>query len=161
GAGAAGSPGQPGDRAGELVQLLGRSAIAGADPGAELRPGRNALFRALRNDVAGLAGDPAGERRLVSGGTCSHGGVMSTDPSLLAFLVAMFLGGFVSGISGFAFSAVAGAILLQVYSPSFAVPLMMACALVAQLYGLVSLRNSMEWRRALPLIVGGCAGIPL
>jgi uncharacterized membrane protein YfcA len=86
---------------------------------------------------------------------------MSLDGSLLALLVAMFLGGFVSGISGFAFSAVAGAILLQVYAPSFAVPLMMACALVAQLYGLFSLRDSMEWRRALPLIIGGCAGIPL
>jgi uncharacterized membrane protein YfcA len=86
---------------------------------------------------------------------------MSADASLFALLLAMFLGGFVSGISGFAFSAVAGAILLQVYPPTFAVPLMMACALVAQLQGLISLRKSMEWRRALPMIVGGCVGIPL
>ena len=83
---------------------------------------------------------------------------MSIDGSLVALLSAMFLGGFVSGISGFAFSAVAGAILLQVYPPAFAVPLMMACALVAQLYGLLSLRGSMKWREALPLIVGGAVG---
>src|SRR5215469_16610299 len=75
--------------------------------------------------------------------------------------VAMFLGGFVSGISGFAFSAVAGAILLQFYVPTFAVPLMAASALVAQLYGLINLRASMEWRKGLPLIVGGVFGIPL
>lgn len=86
---------------------------------------------------------------------------MSVDGSLPALLAAMFLGGFVSGISGFAFSAVAGAILLQVYAPAFAVPLMMACALVAQLYSLISLRNSMAWRKALPLIIGGVVGIPI
>ena len=86
---------------------------------------------------------------------------MSLDTSLLALLSAMFLGGFVSGISGFAFSAVAGAILLQVYAPMSAVPLMMACALIAQLYGLFSLRGSMEWRKAVPLIVGGAIGIPI
>jgi uncharacterized protein len=86
---------------------------------------------------------------------------LSIDGSLMALLSAMFLGGFVSGISGFAFSAVAGAILLQVYPPAFAVPLMMACALVAQLYGLLSLRGSMKWREALPLIVGGAVGIPI
>ena len=85
---------------------------------------------------------------------------MSHDTALQALLLAMFLGGFVSGISGFAFSAVAGAILLQIYPPVFAVPLMMACALVAQLYSLITLRNSMEWRKALPLIVGGIAGMP-
>lgn len=86
---------------------------------------------------------------------------MSPDGSLLALLSAMFLGGFVSGISGFAFSAVAGAILLQVYTPVFAVPLMMACATVAQLYSLLSLRGSMKWRKALPLIIGGAVGIPI
>jgi len=89
------------------------------------------------------------------------GRTMSLDTALQALLLAMFLGGFVSGISGFAFSAVAGAILLQVYPPVFAVPLMMACALVAQLYSLISLRNSMEWRKALPLIVGGIVGMPI
>jgi uncharacterized membrane protein YfcA len=86
---------------------------------------------------------------------------MTEIGSLSALLLAMFLGGFVSGISGFAFSAVAGAILMQFYAPTFAVPLMMASALVAQLYGVFNLRGSMEWRKALPLIVGGVIGIPL
>ena len=85
---------------------------------------------------------------------------MNIDGSLVPLLAAMFLGGVVSGISGFAFSAVAGAILLQAYPPTLAVPLMMACALAAQLYSLVSLRGSMQWRKALPLIIGGAAGMP-
>jgi len=86
---------------------------------------------------------------------------MSGIEPLVALVLAMFLGGFVSGISGFAFSAIAGAILLQFYVPTFAVPLMAASALVAQLYGLFNLRASMEWRKGLPLIIGGVLGIPL
>jgi uncharacterized protein len=86
---------------------------------------------------------------------------MTDSASLLALVVAMFLGGFVSGISGFAFSAVAGAILLQFYTPTFAVPLMMACALVAQLYSVITLIRTMEWRKAMPMIIGGGVGMPL
>jgi uncharacterized membrane protein YfcA len=85
---------------------------------------------------------------------------MNASAPLLGLLLAMFLGGFVSGISGFAFSAVAGAVLLQFYAPTFAVPLMMACALVAQLYSVITLRGSMEWRKALPLMIGGVIGMP-
>jgi uncharacterized membrane protein YfcA len=49
---------------------------------------------------------------------------------------------------------------LQLYAPTFAVPLMMACALVAQLYSVITLRGSMEWRKALPLMIGGIVGMP-
>jgi uncharacterized protein len=81
-------------------------------------------------------------------------------PIIFLFL-GVFLGGFISGVAGFAFSAVAGAIILHFYPPTFAIPLMMACALTAQLYSLFKLRNSMEWRQSLPMIVGGLVGIPL
>jgi uncharacterized membrane protein YfcA len=75
--------------------------------------------------------------------------------------LAMFFGGFISGVSGFAFSAVAGAVLLHVYPPKFAVPLMMICALLAQLYSVVRLRRRLEWSQSLRLIVGGMLGMPL
>src|SRR5207237_350301 len=45
--------------------------------------------------------------------------------SFLLLSVAVFFGAFVSGLAGFAFSAVAGAILLHVLQPLEAVPLMM------------------------------------
>ena len=58
------------------------------------------------------------------------------SPSELApFLIVglgLFAGAVVSGLMGFAFSAVAGAILLHVLPPSEAVPLMMACSTVTQ-----------------------------
>lgn len=86
--------------------------------------------------------------------------MIATAP-VIALCVAVFLGGFISGVAGFAFSAVAGAILLHFYPPIFAVPLMMACALTAQLYSLFKLRSSMEWLQSAPLIIGGLMGIPL
>jgi uncharacterized membrane protein YfcA len=86
---------------------------------------------------------------------------MSGMDPIFFLCLAVFLGGLVSGISGFAFSAIAGAVIFQFYPPSFAVPLMMACALLAQLYGLFKLRKSMEWLRSVPLIVGGVVGMPL
>ena len=46
--------------------------------------------------------------------------------TLMLLSVAVFAGAFVSGLSGFAFSAVAGAILLRVFQPLEAVPPMMA-----------------------------------
>src|SRR5258707_948763 len=50
------------------------------------------------------------------------------DPqSYLLVSAGIFAGAVVSGLMGFAFSAVAGAILLHVLPPTEAVPLMMAC----------------------------------
>lgn len=86
---------------------------------------------------------------------------MIVTAPLLALWAGVFFGGFISGVAGFAFSAVAGAIILHFYPPTFAVPLMMACALTAQLYSLVKLHSSMKWRQSVPLIVGGVLGMPL
>ncbi len=74
--------------------------------------------------------------------------------------VGVFAGAFVSGLAGFAFSAVAGAILLHVRPPTEAVPLMMACSMVVQSASLVALRNSISWQGSLALVVGGILGIP-
>jgi uncharacterized membrane protein YfcA len=79
----------------------------------------------------------------------------------LAVCVAVFLGGIVSGFAGFAFSAVAGAILLHFLAPMLAVPLMMSCTIVSQLTTLTALRRFIDWREAVPMIVGGVAGLPI
>ena len=50
---------------------------------------------------------------------------------LAALMLAAFLGGVVSGFAGFAFSAVAGAILLHFLKPMQAIPLMMLCSIAA------------------------------
>lgn len=72
----------------------------------------------------------------------------------------VFAGALVSGIAGFAFSAVAGAMLLHVLPPLEAVPLMMICSIAVQSASLVALRRSMRWKGSLALILGGVLGIP-
>ncbi|CAN7223182.1 sulfite exporter TauE/SafE family protein [Bradyrhizobium sp. LjRoot220] len=86
---------------------------------------------------------------------------MSDIAVYLVLSAAVFAGAFVSGLSGFAFSAVAGAILLHVYPPMEAVPLMMACSITVQAANLFALRKSMQWKTSLVFIGGGLLGIPI
>jgi uncharacterized membrane protein YfcA len=79
----------------------------------------------------------------------------------VAILVAVFLGGIVSGFAGFAFSAVAGVILLHLLAPVLAIPLMMSCTIVSQLTTLLALRRSIDWSEAVPLTLGGVVGLPV
>src|ERR1700712_3476526 len=75
--------------------------------------------------------------------------------------IAVFAGAFVSGLAGFAFSAVAGAILLRIFQPLEAVPLMMACSVGVQAANRWALRKNIQWRGSLLLIAGGALGIPI
>ena len=79
----------------------------------------------------------------------------------LVISIAVFAGAFVSGLAGFAFSAVAGAILLRIFRPQEAVPLMMVCSVVIQIINLWALRQNIQWSGSIPLIVGGIFGIPI
>lgn len=82
------------------------------------------------------------------------------DPSAYLLISAgVFAGALVSGLAGFAFSAVAGAILLHVLPPTEAVPLMMACSLVPQIVSLIALRRTVQWRSNPVLIAGGALGV--
>jgi len=85
--------------------------------------------------------------------------VAEFTPFLLLSL-AVFAGALVSGFAGFAFSAVAGALLLHVLPPADAVPLMMICSIAVQGASLVILRHNIKWRGSLMFIVGGVVGIP-
>jgi uncharacterized membrane protein YfcA len=79
----------------------------------------------------------------------------------LLLSTAVFAGAFVSGLAGFAFSAVAGAILLRLFQPMEAVPLMMACSIGVQAANLWALRRNIQWQGSLLLIVGGALGVPI
>jgi hypothetical protein len=82
------------------------------------------------------------------------------DPhAYLLVSAGIFAGAVVSGLMGFAFSAVAGAILLHVLPPTEAVPLMMACSIITQSVSLYALRRSLQWRGSVGLIAGGVIGI--
>jgi uncharacterized membrane protein YfcA len=86
---------------------------------------------------------------------------VSEIASYFLLSAAVFAGAFVSGLAGFAFSAVAGAILLHIFSPLEAVPLMMACSIGVQGANLWALRNSIQWKGSLALVIGGLLGIPI
>lgn len=79
----------------------------------------------------------------------------------LALATAVFLGGIVSGFAGFAFSAVAGAILLHFFEPMLAIPLMMCCSITSQVTSLAMLRRLVNWREIIPLLIGGAVGVPI
>jgi uncharacterized protein len=81
--------------------------------------------------------------------------------SFLLLSVAVFSGAFVSGLAGFAFSAVAGGILLHVMEPLEAVPLMMACSVGVQSANLWALRKNIRWRESMVLVIGGLLGVPV
>jgi uncharacterized protein len=80
--------------------------------------------------------------------------------TLAGILLAMFGGALVAGLAGFAFSAVAGTLLLHLIEPAETVCLLLVCSLAAQLLCIADLRASIEWRRLLPLLAAGLAGIP-
>ncbi len=80
---------------------------------------------------------------------------------LAGILFAIFAGALVSGLAGFAFSAVAGTLLLRLVEPAEAVSLLLVCSLASQLLCIADLREAIAWRRLLPLVAAGLAGIPI
>jgi uncharacterized membrane protein YfcA len=78
---------------------------------------------------------------------------------IVALSLGVFLGAVVSAFSGFAFSAVAGAILLHAYDPTTAIPIMMACSIASQAMTLVALRRSVRFDSTALLLAGGAGGV--
>jgi len=74
----------------------------------------------------------------------------------------IFAGALVQSVSGFAFSAIAGAVLLHTLPPAEAVPLMMVCSVAVQVVSLAALKHriSITWHRSLMFIFGGVLGLP-
>lgn len=81
--------------------------------------------------------------------------------TLLVTLASIFAGSLAAGLAGFAFSAIAGALLFHWLAPIQAVPLLLACSITTQLLSITSLWQSMQWRRCAPYLIGGFVGIPV
>lgn len=81
--------------------------------------------------------------------------------SLVLFLVATFLGGFTSGLTGFAAGLVVSGIWLHIITPLQTAVLIAAYGMVNQGYGIWKVRHAMQWRRILPFVIGGAVGVPL
>jgi uncharacterized protein len=80
---------------------------------------------------------------------------------LTLFVLATFLGGFVSGFSGFAMGIVVSGIWLHIITPIQTAILIAGYGLLTQGYGIVKLRQVLSWQNVWPLVLGTAIGIPI
>jgi len=79
---------------------------------------------------------------------------------ILPFVLATFLGGFVSGFSGFAMGLVVSGIWLHIITPIQTAALIAGYGLLTQGYGIAKLRHELSWQNIWPLTLGTAVGIP-
>jgi uncharacterized membrane protein YfcA len=77
------------------------------------------------------------------------------------FLLAAFLGGFASGLAGFAMGFVVAGVWLHIITPIQTTALIVGYGLWTQGYGVWKLRHVLDWRTLAPFIIGGTIGVPL
>src|SRR3954470_3790652 len=77
------------------------------------------------------------------------------------FLVAAFLGGFASGLAGFAMGFVVSGIWLHIITPIQTTALIVGYGLCTQGYGVWKLRRSLDWRSLMPFVIAGALGVPI
>jgi hypothetical protein len=77
------------------------------------------------------------------------------------FLLAAFIGGFASGLAGFAMGFVVSGIWLHILTPVQTTTLIVGYGLLTQGYGVWKLRRALVWRNIAPFIIGGAVGIPI
>ena len=80
---------------------------------------------------------------------------------LAFFALAAFLGGFVSGFSGFAMGIVVSGIWLHIITPIQTATLIAGYGLLTQGYGIWKLRHAVRWQNIWPLVLGTAIGIPI
>jgi len=81
--------------------------------------------------------------------------------TLAFFLAAAFLGGLVSGLSGFAMGLVVSGVWLHIIEPSQNALLIVLCGLVTQGSGIWYVRHAIDWGKICPFVVGSLIGVPL
>jgi uncharacterized protein len=77
------------------------------------------------------------------------------------FLIAAFMGGFSSGLAGFAMGFVVSGIWLHILTPVQTTTLIVGYGLLTQGYGVWKLRHVLTWRTLAPFIIGGTIGVPI
>jgi uncharacterized membrane protein YfcA len=80
---------------------------------------------------------------------------------LSLFVVAAFAGGFVSGFSGFAMGLVVSGVWLHIITPIQTAALIAGYGLLTQGYGILKLRQALNWQNIWPLSLGTTIGIPI
>jgi len=82
------------------------------------------------------------------------------DVELPLFLFATFAGGFVAGLSGFAFGLVAASLWLYILNPVQSASLIVSFGLLVQSYSVWKLRRAIDWQKLWPFAFGAALGVP-
>src|SRR6202051_1648286 len=80
---------------------------------------------------------------------------------LVLFCVTGFAGGFCSGFSGFAMGLVVSGVWLHIITPIQTAALIAGYGLLTQGYGILKLRQALNWQKLWPLLLGTTIGIPI
>jgi len=81
--------------------------------------------------------------------------------SLGLFLIAAFLGGVTTGLSGFAMGLVVSGIWLHLITPSQNALLIVLCGMVTQGFGIWRVRHAIKWKAVVPFIAGSAVGVAI
>jgi uncharacterized protein len=84
-----------------------------------------------------------------------------TTATVVAIVAGTCVGGFVSGVAGFAFALVSLGFWAWVIDPQLISPMAVFGSLVAQVLSLGAIRRGLEWRRLAPFLAGGVLGVPM
>jgi hypothetical protein len=84
-----------------------------------------------------------------------------TGGVLAIFLLTTFFGGVVTGLAGFAMGLVVSGVWLHILTPEQTACLIAGYGLLTQTYSIWKLRHGLQWRTAMPFVIGGLAGVPL
>src|SRR5205823_9841616 len=82
-------------------------------------------------------------------------------PLAIAVALGAVIGGFVQGLSGFAFGLVALGIWAWTLDPALAGSLVVFGSLLGQLLSFGTVRQALDLTRIAPFIVGGLFGVPI
>src|SRR5438045_8968925 len=80
---------------------------------------------------------------------------------LSLFVIAAFAGGLVSGFSGFAMGLVVSGVWLHIITPVQTAALIAGYGLLTQGYGILKLRDKLNWQAIWPLSTAPTIGIPI
>lgn len=80
---------------------------------------------------------------------------------MLSIVAGTCVGGFVSGIAGFAFGLVALTFWVWQIDPKLLAPMVVFGSFVAQSLSVGVVRRSFDWKRLTPFLVGGALGVPV
>jgi len=92
-------------------------------------------------------------------GNAKWGGAL---PRLELTILAILFAGIVASVAGFAFSAIAGALLIHLYpEPVEMVRILLVCSITIQAYCTLMVANSVRWRELAPYLAGGLLAAPV